>query len=306
MQLALATWQEVEEYLRSSRGIIIPIGSTEQHGPNGLIGTDHLDAEFVSKGVGDSVGCLVAPTLTVGMSQHHLAFTGTITLRPTTLIAVVNDVVNSLIRHGFERFLFINGHGGNIAPVSTAFSEIYAEVSLRAADRYLAGALQDGDVGGRAAGAQADQGTIWRLRGQPCHRVGGVAVAILPAAARSSTRRCRRRWRRAAPSSTTAPTTAAASRTAASVPTRHCRRPSMASASTPPRWMTWWRCIGSSSRTEAIAATRGDRRVGSKKGFNTEQERTATENHGESLPSPSVGETHPLRCSPRPSVFSPR
>ncbi|HTW70421.1 MAG TPA: creatininase family protein [Acetobacteraceae bacterium] len=131
MQLALATWHEVEEYLRGSRGIIIPIGSTEQHGPNGLIGTDYLDAEFVSKGVGDRLGCLVAPTLTVGMSQHHLAFTGTITLRPTTLIAVVNDVVTSLIRHGFERFLFINGHGGNIAPVSTAFSEIYAGVSLR-------------------------------------------------------------------------------------------------------------------------------------------------------------------------------
>ncbi|HEY6431754.1 MAG TPA: creatininase family protein, partial [Acetobacteraceae bacterium] len=51
MQLALATWQEVEEYLRTSRGIIGPIGSTEQHGPNGLIGTDHLDAEFVAKGV---------------------------------------------------------------------------------------------------------------------------------------------------------------------------------------------------------------------------------------------------------------
>lgn len=132
MQLALATWHEVEDYLRSSRGIIIPIGSTEQHGPNGLIGTDHLDAEFVAKGVGDSVGCLVAPTLTIGMSQHHLAFPGSITLRPSTLIAVVNDVVTSLIRHGFEHFLFINGHGGNIATVNAAFAEIYAEVSLRA------------------------------------------------------------------------------------------------------------------------------------------------------------------------------
>ena len=57
MQLALSTWHEVEDYLRTSRGIIVPIGSTEQHGPNGLIGTDHLDAEFVSKGVGDAIGC---------------------------------------------------------------------------------------------------------------------------------------------------------------------------------------------------------------------------------------------------------
>lgn len=131
MQLALSTWQEVEEYLRASRGIIVPIGSTEQHGPNGLIGTDHLDAEFVAKGVGDKIGCLIAPTLTIGMSQHHLGFTGTITLRPSTLIAVVGDVVHSLLRHGFERFLFINGHGGNVATVTAAFDEIYAAISLR-------------------------------------------------------------------------------------------------------------------------------------------------------------------------------
>jgi creatinine amidohydrolase len=132
MQLALATWQEVEDHLRNSRGIIIPIGSTEQHGPVGLLGTDHLDAEYVSKGVGDCVGCLVAPTINIGMSQHHLAFAGSITLRPSTLIAVVSDIVHSLLRHGFERFLFINGHGGNLATVNAAFDEIYAGISLRA------------------------------------------------------------------------------------------------------------------------------------------------------------------------------
>ncbi len=132
MQLALSTWQEVEDYLRGSRGIIIPIGSTEQHGPNGLIGTDHLDAEFVAKGVGDQIGALVAPTLTIGMSQHHLGFAGSITLRPSTLIALVGDVVTSLTKHGFERFLFINGHGGNVATVTAAFDEVYAASSMRA------------------------------------------------------------------------------------------------------------------------------------------------------------------------------
>lgn len=132
MQLALCTWHEVEEYLRAGRGIIVPIGAVEQHGPNGLIGTDHLDAEFVAKGVGDAIGCMVAPTLAYGMSQHHLGFAGSATLRPSTLMLVVRDVVLSLSRHGFERFFFINGHGGNVATVTAAFDEIYAETSLGA------------------------------------------------------------------------------------------------------------------------------------------------------------------------------
>jgi len=132
MQLALATWQEVEDYLRTQRGCIVPVGAVEQHGPNGLIGTDHLDAEFVARGVGDAAGCLVAPTLAYGMSQHHLGFAGSATLRPSTLMLVVRDVVLSLARHGFERFFFINGHGGNVATVTAAFDEIYAEASLGA------------------------------------------------------------------------------------------------------------------------------------------------------------------------------
>lgn len=130
MQLALATWQEVEDYLHTSDGIIVPIGSTEQHGPNGLIGTDHLCAEVVAKGVGDKIGCAVAPTITYGMSQHHLGFTGSATLRPSTLMLVVRDIVQSLAVHGFRHFFFINGHGGNVATVTAAFDEIYAGVSL--------------------------------------------------------------------------------------------------------------------------------------------------------------------------------
>jgi creatinine amidohydrolase len=130
MQLQLQTWQEVEAYLQGSRGIILPIGSTEQHGPIGLIGTDAICAEVIARGVGEATGALVAPTIAVGMAQHHMGFAGSMTLRPSTLIAVLQDMVESLVRHGFERFYFLNGHGGNIATLAAAFSEIYASRSL--------------------------------------------------------------------------------------------------------------------------------------------------------------------------------
>lgn len=130
MQLQLSTWQEVESYLSRSRGVVIPIGSTEQHGPNGFVGTDALCPEVLARGLGDATGALVAPTLSIGMAQHHLGFPGSIAFRPSTLMAVVQDVVNSLARQGFDSFFFLNGHGGNIASLQAAFSEIYAETSL--------------------------------------------------------------------------------------------------------------------------------------------------------------------------------
>jgi creatinine amidohydrolase len=130
MILHLLTWPDVEAYLKSSRGIVLPIGSTEQHGPNGLIGTDAITAEAVGRGIGEAAGAMVGPTINVGMAQHHMAFAGSMTLRPSTLIAVVRDWVVSLAKHGFERFYFVNGHGGNVATVTAAFSEIYAEASL--------------------------------------------------------------------------------------------------------------------------------------------------------------------------------
>ena len=109
IRLALCTWPEIEEYLLNCKGIILPIGSTEQHGPTGAIGTDALTAEAVALEVGRLTGVLVTPTQSFGMAEHHLGFPGTMSLRPETLLNVVNDLVLSLAKHGFERIFVVNG-----------------------------------------------------------------------------------------------------------------------------------------------------------------------------------------------------
>jgi creatinine amidohydrolase/Fe(II)-dependent formamide hydrolase-like protein len=130
MQLHLSSWPEIEKYLETSKAVIIPIGSTEQHGPNGLLGTDALCPEIIARRAGDEAGFLIAPTFNVGQAQHHMGFPGTITYKPSTMIAAMTDWAQSLARHGFERLYWLNGHGGNIATINAAFSEIYHGVTF--------------------------------------------------------------------------------------------------------------------------------------------------------------------------------
>ncbi len=131
IRLDLRSWPEVVNYLEHSKGVILPIGSTEQHGPTGAIGTDAMTAQAVALEVGRRAGVLVAPTQSFGMAEHHLGFAGTMSLQPSTLLAVLHDLVISLATHGFERIFMINGHGGNIATAKAAFAQAYSTASLR-------------------------------------------------------------------------------------------------------------------------------------------------------------------------------
>src|ERR1700744_5672655 len=130
MLLQLSPWQETEAFLERSRSIVVPIGSNEQHGPTGLLGTDWLCPEIIAQEAQKTADILIAPTFNIGMAQHHLGFPGTISLRPSTFIAALGDWTRSLALHGFEKIFFLNGHGGNVASIEAAFSEIYAEASF--------------------------------------------------------------------------------------------------------------------------------------------------------------------------------
>ncbi len=137
MRLQLATWPEVEAYLGTRDGIAIPLGSTEQHGPNGLVGTDALCAEQVAWHGAQSVVAagrkiLVAPTQALTPAQFNLAFPGTISLSASTFAQVLEDMVRSLARSGFRRFYFLNGHGANVAVTRAAIHDLHLRRSINA------------------------------------------------------------------------------------------------------------------------------------------------------------------------------
>lgn len=133
MRLELMTSPAVAAYLERSPGIVVPVGATEQHGPDGLIGTDHLCPEAIARRFGERDRVIVAPTLAYGMSQFHLGFAGSVSLRPSTLAAMIHDLVASFAATGFTRIYVLNGHGGNLAPLRAGIQEFYAARSFAGA-----------------------------------------------------------------------------------------------------------------------------------------------------------------------------
>jgi creatinine amidohydrolase len=110
------TWREAGEALRSARLALIPTGSCEQHGPHMTLATDIEIADAFARRLAERLGAvaLLCPRLPYGLSEHHMAFSGTLTLRPETFISMLADVLESLRHWNVRRALIVNGHGGNI------------------------------------------------------------------------------------------------------------------------------------------------------------------------------------------------
>ncbi|WP_285777094.1 creatininase family protein [Microtetraspora sp. NBRC 13810] len=120
------TTVEAAEAVRDSPLVIIPAGAFEQHGPGMPLATDTIRAEHVAELVAARLGgrAVIGPSVPVGVSPHHLAFAGTVTLTTGTLAAVVREYVDGLHRHGWRKILVITGHGGNNATLTTVAQDL--------------------------------------------------------------------------------------------------------------------------------------------------------------------------------------
>jgi creatinine amidohydrolase len=119
------TWPEIKEAVESGfTTAVFAVGSTEQHGPHLPTMTDARIGDALAEGFARKLGhALQARTIDVGLSEHHLAFAGTISLKPETLSLVLRDYMDSLARHGFRRIVILPSHGGNFATVRRAIEE---------------------------------------------------------------------------------------------------------------------------------------------------------------------------------------
>jgi len=129
------TWPEIEERLSHAELGIVPTGSTEQHGPHGTLAVDAARAERFCEMLAEGLAprALVAPTIDVGVSHHHLGFPGTMTLKPETFIQVCVDLAWSLQQHGLNQVLFVNGHGGNRPALGIAALRVRQELGMKTA-----------------------------------------------------------------------------------------------------------------------------------------------------------------------------
>ncbi len=114
--------------------VIVPVGSTEQHGPHLPVMVDALLAGEIARRTARRLAgeraVVVAPTVWSGLAEHHMSLGGTITLDYQTFFALLRCIASSMARHGFRRILLLNGHGGNINALNVIVGELTGELQI--------------------------------------------------------------------------------------------------------------------------------------------------------------------------------
>lgn len=137
------TWVEFDRVKNEVELVIIPLGATEQHGPNTTMATDTVRARAMGKLIGEVYGnrVLIGPTIPIGLSYHHMKFPGTLTYSLQTYLNMIRDICWSLNEHGIKKVLFITGHGGNKRPVHEYATEAMKEFGMNVYISSMGGSL---------------------------------------------------------------------------------------------------------------------------------------------------------------------
>ncbi len=127
MYLADRTWPELGESLSERRVAVVPLGSTEQHGPHLPLATDHLIAEGLAAAAADRSTAVRTPTVPVGVSPHHRQFPGTMWVDPPEFRDYVESFTRNLAYHGIDRVVYVNAHGGNVQHLREVGRRLHAD-----------------------------------------------------------------------------------------------------------------------------------------------------------------------------------
>lgn len=168
------TSPEIGTLDRDRTVVVFPIGSVEQHGNHMPLGTDTILAHEVSLAAAETAGnVVVLPPPWFGFSAHHMRFPGSVTLRAETLMAIVEDVVASVVKHGFRRVLVVNGHGGNGGVIDVLASTLghrhygaarIATLTYFALARDSIAALRQSAAGGMGHACEFETSLVQHLR----------------------------------------------------------------------------------------------------------------------------------------------
>lgn len=155
------TSQDVVHYLENHETVLVPIGSTETHGPHLPLGVDGYEAIDYAEEIAQRTGALVTPPIWFGDNHWHMHGKGTITLRPETVVSVLTDVYTSVLRQGFRFVLTVNGHRlGNLPAISIAsrmVREAHSGSVLACLDPLMLGRSQSAIREGAGWGVHGDE-----------------------------------------------------------------------------------------------------------------------------------------------------
>lgn len=127
------TAEELRAKAEADAIVVLPVASTEQHGPHLATGVDDILCSEICRRTAErleteGVPVVVAPTLWAGLAEHHVAFGGSFTLSLATYQALLRDLCRSIVRAGFKRIIIVNGHGGNMSALNAFSAELTREV----------------------------------------------------------------------------------------------------------------------------------------------------------------------------------